>query len=99
MSRIVSKLAISAGAAALVFAPVAASAGTRAGDSEAVYTSSVSQPGTGRSDRGESAVGGSAFVFILIGAYIGAFTTAFITEITEDDDFFDDDDGFQSAGT
>ena len=91
MSRLLSKLAISAGAAALAFAPVAASAGTRAGDDASVYTDSVSQPGKGREARGESASGGLSLVSILIGVYIGAWTTLFVTEIVEDDDF-------QSAG-
>ncbi len=92
MSRSYSKLAISAGAAALAFAPVAASAGTRAGDDASVYASSVSEPGKGREAKGESVAGGLSLVSILIGAYIGAWTTLFVTEITEDDDF-------QSAGT
>ena len=75
-----------------MLAPVTASAGTRASDDASVYTDSISQPGKGRTAKGESAAGGLSFVSILIGAYIGAWTTLFVTEITEDDDF-------QSPGT
>ncbi|UAB78244.1 hypothetical protein INR77_00350 [Erythrobacter sp. SCSIO 43205] len=92
MSRTVSKFAILSGATALALTPVAASAGTRAGDDTSVYSSSAAQPGMGREAKGESAVGGGfSFVSILIGAYIGAWTTLFVSEITEDDEF-------QSAG-
>jgi len=93
MPRSFSKLAISAGAAALAFTPIAASAGTRAGDDASVYSASVSQPGEGRAAEGESVGGSSSFVSILIGIYIGAWTTLFITEVTEDDKH-----KFQSTG-
>ena len=91
MSRMVSKLVITAGAAALALSPVAASAGTRASDDSSIYSDSVSQPGKGRTANGERVGSGISFVSMLIGAYIGAWTTLFVTEITEDDDF-------QSAG-
>ena len=95
MSRNFSKLAITAGAATLAFTPIAASAGTRAGDDASVYSDSVSQPGQGRAATGESVGGGFSFASILIGIYVGAWTTLFITEVTEDDKHKHK---FQSAG-
>lgn len=92
MSRTLSKLTIAAGAAALALAPVAASAGTRASDDANVYTSSVSQPGNGREAEGENVGSGLSIVSLLVGAYLGVWTTLFVKEITEDDNF-------QSAGT
>lgn len=53
-------------AAILVVAPVAAEAGTRAGDSGAVYD--VSDPGLGREDKGESLKSGVALLLLLLGS-------------------------------
>lgn len=92
------KLALTAGAAALSFAPIAASAGTRAGDNATAYTSAESQPGQGRAAEGEQ-LGASAPVYFVLAALFGAWATAFIAKssdvLFEDED---EDDGFQSAG-
>lgn len=96
------KLALAAGAISLSFAPVAASAGTRAGDNAPVYSSSYSsaqsQPGIGRSAEGEQ-VGASAPVYFILAAILGTWATVFVAKSSDvlfDDD--EEDDGFQSAG-
>ena len=92
------KLALTAGAAALSFAPVAASAGTRAGDNATVYASAESQPGKGRAAEGEK-LGASAPAYFILAAILGTWATVFIAKSSDvlfDDE--DEDDGFQSAG-
>ncbi len=72
--KFASRLAMTAAAAGLAFAPIAAQANTRAGDSSTFYsasaTSAVSQPGVGRSADGESLKGTSGILIILFGAAV-----------------------------
>ncbi|MEP0392404.1 MAG: hypothetical protein ABJ205_10450 [Erythrobacter sp.] len=96
MTKTFSKIALAAGAATLAFTPVAATAGTRAGDNAAVYTSAKSQPGVGRDAKGESVLGGLPIAQILFGLSFAAFTAFYINEaVIEDRETID---GFQSAG-
>ena len=99
MMKSLPKIALAAGSVALALAPVSASAGTRAGDSSKVYTSSASQPGSGRSVEGEQIAGGIAPFHVVMALFLGAWTTAFV--IKSSDVLFDDEDEeeeFQSAG-
>lgn len=92
------KFALAAGAISLSFAPVAANAGTRAGDNAPVYSSTQSQPGIGRAAEGEQ-LGAGAPVYFILAAILGTWATVFIAKSS--DVLFDDeeeDDGFQSAG-
>lgn len=96
------KFALAAGAISLSFAPVAANAGTRAGDNAPVYSSAnsstQSQPGIGRAAEGEQ-LGAGAPVYFILAAILGTWATVFIAKSS--DVLFDDeeeDDGFQSAG-
>lgn len=88
MMKTVSRLMTAAAAASLVIAPVAAQAGTRAGDSGSVY--SVSGAGLGRAAKGESAKSGGTIVLALLAtaAIIGGIVLA-----------SDSDDKGQSPGT
>ncbi|MEM8724116.1 MAG: hypothetical protein AAGE86_01205 [Pseudomonadota bacterium] len=71
MMKFASRLAMTAAAAGLAFAPIAAQANTRAGDSSAIYSgSAVSQPGLGRAAEGESLEGTSGILIILFGAAV-----------------------------
>ncbi len=57
MMKTMSRVMLAAAAAGLAFAPIAAQANTRAGDSAPVFTgNAVSQPGIGRSAEGEEIV-------------------------------------------
>ncbi len=66
MAHFVQKLTSIAAVASLSLAPVAALANTRAGDSSTVYSSSLSQPGQGRSVEGEGLAGGGGDIIALI---------------------------------
>lgn len=69
MMKLASRLAMTVAAAGLAFAPIAAQANTRAGDSGAVYSASaVSQPGLGRDADGETLKGTSGILLILFAA-------------------------------
>jgi len=72
MTNFATRLMMTAAAATMAFAPIAAQAGTRASDNASVY--SVSAPGVGRGDEGESISGGgivlAIFAVILVGAGI-----------------------------
>lgn len=87
MKSTFSKLVICASALSLGLTSIAASAGTRAGDNNAVYSSAVSNPGQNREVQGESVGGGLSFASLFIGLYVGVWTTLFVSEITEDDEF------------
>ncbi len=88
MIKSISRTMMAAASIGLVFAPVAAQANTRAGDSAQVYTSgAVSQPGVGRSAEGESLVA-PGFLFAILAALIAAGVIVLI-----------DDGGDQSPGT
>ncbi|GMN01949.1 hypothetical protein [Erythrobacter sp. MTPC3] len=91
MKNLIARTAMTFAAATLAFAPIAAQANTRAGDSTTVYSQgAVSQPGTARSADGEDLAGTG------IGALIAIFATLIVTGgiiilIDDDDD--------QSPGT
>ena len=69
MMKFASRLAMTAAAASMAFAPIAAQANTRAGDSSTIYSASAaSQPGIGRSAEGESLEGTPGILVILFGA-------------------------------
>lgn len=66
-----SRMMLAAAATTLAVAPIAAQAGTRASDSNAVY--SVSAPGMGRAAKGEKAAKGSTIILAIIATFtIGA---------------------------
>lgn len=98
MTKTFSKLTLAAGALALAFAPVTASAGTRAGDNSTVYTASASQPGQGRSAEGEALAGATAPFHVILALIVGGWATVFVAKSS--DVLFDDEDEeeFQSAG-
>lgn len=89
MTHIFRRMALGAAAAGLAFAPIAAEANTRAGDSARTYSAPVSAPGTGRTAAGSRVAGGADIVaLILVGLWASgvAFAVA-------------DDDPDQSPGT
>lgn len=89
-----SKVIMTAAAASLAFAPIAAQANTRAADSAPVYTStSAAQPGLGRSDEGEAIVGVPG---ILIGIFAAAAVIGGVVIASSGDE---DNDETQSPGT
>lgn len=82
MTSTMSRLVMTAAAAGMAFAPIAASANTRAGDSAATYTAPASAPGKGRAAKGEKLVAPGILIAILAGAaVIGA-----VIVINDDDD-------------
>jgi len=82
--KFASRLAMTVATASLAFAPIAAQANTRAGDSGAFYTTSaVSQPGAGRAAEGEALEGESGILIILLAA---AAVIAGIIIIADDED-------------
>ncbi|MEL7217888.1 MAG: hypothetical protein AAGK01_05600 [Pseudomonadota bacterium] len=70
MKKLASRLALTVAAAGMAFAPIAAQANTRAGDSAAFYSSSVSQPGVGRTADGEALEGTGGILIIIFGAAV-----------------------------
>lgn len=83
MIKTSSRLAVIAAIAGLAFAPIAAQANTRAGDSTPVYTSSTAQPGVGRSAEGESLVGVPSIILALLA---GAATIASIVVASDSEE-------------
>lgn len=81
MMKMTSRLMFATAAAGLAFAPVAAQANTRAGDSGVVYSAPVSDPGAGRSAEGEEVIG-SGF----LAAILAAIAAAGVIIIIDDDD-------------
>lgn len=69
MFKSTSKVIMTAAAAGLAFAPIAAQANTRAADAAPVYSNTSAQPGQGRAAEGENVQGASA---ILIALFAGA---------------------------
>ncbi|MEP0189081.1 MAG: hypothetical protein ABJP70_04630 [Erythrobacter sp.] len=88
MPHFVQKLTSIVAVASLSLAPVAAHANTRAGDSSTVYSSSLSQPGQGRSINGESVSGsGDIIAMVLLGLWAsGIFIVAADIQFGGDDD-------------
>ena len=68
MKNIVSRALVTAAAAGLAFAPIAAQANTRAGDNAPVYSDTVSQPGLARNADGEEMRGGASIILLLLAA-------------------------------
>lgn len=79
--KLSSRLVLAAAAVGMTFAPIAAQANTRAGDSSTVYSAPASEPGKSRSEKGERLVAPG----ILIGL-LGAAAVAGIVIIIADDD-------------
>lgn len=94
MFKATSKVIMTAAAAGMALAPIAAQANTRAADSAPVYTSSAAQPGLGRSAEGEGVVGVPG---ILIGIFAAAAIIGGIAVAASEDD--EDTDETQSPGT
>ena len=89
MMKTMSRALVTAAAASMAFAPIAAQANTRAGDNTPVYTSNAAQPGLGRDAEGES-VKGSGGILLAIFAVAAAIGGIIVIA--------DGDDG-QSPGT
>jgi hypothetical protein len=94
MFKTTSRLIVTAAAASMAFAPIAAQANTRASDSAPVYTSgAASQPGLARAAEGESFVGRPG---VLIALFAAAAAIGAIILIADEDD--EDTDQNQSPG-
>lgn len=97
MKNAMSRLAINAALACMVFAPIAAQAKTRAGDSGVVYSqSAISQPGMGRSVDGMNIANpdedeAAGVLRVLLAIFGGAAVIAALISIDDEDD--------QSPGT
>lgn len=87
--NIVSRTLLSAGALGFALAPIAAQAGTRAGDSGVIYSAPVSAPGTGKAAKGENAASGG--VLLLAVAAVGLIVAGIVVASSSDND--------QSPGT
>lgn len=85
-----SRLMVTAAAASMAFAPIAAQANTRASDNAPVYTSTASEPGLARAAEGEELRGTPGILITLLAA---AAAIAGIVAVSSGDD-----DG-QSPGT
>ena len=68
MPNIAKQFAVVVASTSLVFAPFAAQANTRAGDSGVVYSAADAGPGLGRADDGESLVGTPGIFAIILAA-------------------------------
>ena len=69
MIKTMSRLAVTAAAASMAFAPIAAQANTRAADSAPVYTAqSSAQPGLARDAEGEDLAGSPSIIIALLAA-------------------------------
>lgn len=77
-----SRMVMTAAAAGLALAPIAATANTRAADTGAVYTTSVSAPGQGRDAKGEELVAPG----ILLALFAAAAAAGVIIIIDDGDD-------------
>lgn len=90
MIKTVIRVMMTAAAATMVVAPIAAQANTRASDAGSVYRVGASKPGVGRAAKGESVSGGVTIVLALLAAAaaVGAIVVA-----------SDSDDDGQSPGT
>jgi len=85
MMKTMSRLMVTAAAASMVVAPIAAQANTRAGDSTPTYTSQSAQPGLERSAEGEEMRGGGSILLLLLAAAAAAAGIA-IAAGNDDDD-------------
>ena len=83
MIKTTSRLVMTAAAASLAFAPIAANANTRAADSTATYTT-ASAPGEGVDAKGEKLAGAPGILLALFGG--GLIIAAIIIAADEDDD-------------
>jgi hypothetical protein len=82
MTKFATRMMMTAAAATMAFAPIAAQAGTRASDNAAVY--SVSAPGVGRDDEGESIRKGFPIVLAFLAAGL-FFAGIYFAADSEDD--------------
>ncbi len=85
MLKKTSQMIVALATAALAIVPVAAQANTRAGDSGAVYSAPVSQPGTARANDGETFAGGaSVFALVLVALWLSGIVLIAVDEDDED---------------
>ena len=84
MKKLASRIAVATAAASMAFAPIAAQANTRAGDSSTVYTS-ASAPGVSAAVEGEDfgATRGLSGILIIL---FGAAAAAGLIILLDDDD-------------
>lgn len=85
MFKTTTRLIVGAAAASLAFAPIAAQANTRAGDSAPVYSTSTAQPGLARSAEGEELRGTPGILIALLAA-AAAIAGIVVMADNEDDD-------------
>ena len=84
MIKTMSRLMVTAAAASMAFAPIAAQANTRAGDNAPVYSTQTAQPGMARAADGEEMRGGSSIILALLAA--AAVIGGIIVAAGNDDD-------------
>lgn len=68
MMKTMSRALVTAAAASMAFAPIAAQANTRAADNAPVYTATAAQPGLARSAEGEEMRGASGILLLVFAA-------------------------------
>ena len=85
MFKTTTRLIVGAAAASMAFAPIAAQANTRAGDSAPVYSTSTAQPGLARSAEGEELRGTPGILIALLAA-AAAIAGIVVMADNEDDD-------------
>ncbi len=85
MMKTASRMMLAAATASLAIAPIAAQAGTRAGDRTAVYAPS-SAPGVGRAAKGESISKTASLLLALLaaGGIVAGIIVAADTESSDD---------------
>lgn len=91
MMKTMTRILAATAAMGLAFAPIAAQANTRAGDSGAVYSVSNAAPGIGRDAEGESFVGIPIAALLIGGVALVTTIVAFADTTTGNND--------QSPGT
>jgi hypothetical protein len=74
MMKTMSRLLVTAAAASMAFAPIAAQANTRAGDSTSVYAGVQAAPGFARADDGEDMAGKPGAIILALLAAAAAIT-------------------------
>jgi hypothetical protein len=82
MKLLISRLAVAVAGASMAFAPISATAATRAADNTTVYQASAAVPGTGRAAKGEKLVSPG----ILLAVFAGAAIIAGIVIAADDGD-------------
>ncbi|MGB3710767.1 MAG: hypothetical protein WA985_03665 [Erythrobacter sp.] len=100
MTKTLPRIMVSAAAAGLAFAPIAAQANTRAATAPVYAQQGTAQPGTQRDDDDDDSSGFFALPAAFLALFGAAATAGLITVVVDGEEVEDIDNGFdQSPGT